>query len=43
MSEHSPPHETVTMLNEYFEIMADCVFAYQGIAPRCRSKAAAPC
>jgi adenylate cyclase len=30
MSEHSPPQETVSMLNEYFELMADCVFAYQG-------------
>jgi adenylate cyclase len=34
MSEHSPPQETVSMLNEYFELMADCVFAYDGIVDK---------
>jgi adenylate cyclase len=34
MSEHSPPHETVSMLNEYFEFMAECVFAYHGIVDK---------
>lgn len=34
MSEHSAPQETVSMLNEYFELMADCVFAYDGIVDK---------
>jgi len=34
MSEHSPPQETVSMLNEYFELMADCVFAFDGIVDK---------
>jgi adenylate cyclase len=34
MSEHSPPQETVSMLNEYFELMADCVFSYNGIVDK---------
>lgn len=34
MSEHSPPQRTVGMLNEYFELMADCVFAYDGIVDK---------
>ncbi len=34
MSEHSPPQETVSMLNEYFELMADCVFALDGIVDK---------
>lgn len=34
LSEHSPPQRTVGMLNEYFEFMADCVFAYDGIVDK---------
>lgn len=34
MSEDNPPQETVGMLNEYFELMADCVFAYDGIVDK---------
>lgn len=34
MSEAASPTETVEMLNEYFEIMADCVFAYGGIVDK---------
>jgi adenylate cyclase len=34
MSEHSAPQDTVGMLNEYFELMADCVFAYDGIVDK---------
>jgi adenylate cyclase len=34
MSERSPPQETVNMLNEYFELMADCVFASGGIVDK---------
>jgi len=34
MSEHAAPQETVGMLNEYFELMADCVFALDGIVDK---------
>jgi adenylate cyclase len=34
ISEHSAPQETVSMLNEYFELMVDCVFAFDGIVDK---------
>lgn len=34
MSETVPPQETVDMLNEYFELMADCVFEFNGIVDK---------
>jgi adenylate cyclase len=34
MSETAPPQETVDMLNEYFELMADCVFEFNGIVDK---------
>lgn len=30
MSEHTPPELIVEMLNEYFEIMVECLFEYEG-------------
>lgn len=34
MCEHAAPQETVALLNEYFEAMADCVFACDGIVDK---------
>lgn len=34
LSENASPHETVELLNEYFELMADCVFEFNGIVDK---------